>query len=158
MVGETSRQTTLTVGTKNNTKPLSARQMLATGHLEASPSPFSSEGTALHGIRRRSGRDNHLERIIDLSDVIDHDEITAAGTNILPLKSPPPPVDPVTNRYYVDCLLKRRARRRYGGKRRVVSYLVKWEGYGPEHNSWVLKRHIHADLVEAFESRQQKFH
>lgn len=58
------------------------------------------------------------------------------------------------NEYYVDYLLQRRARRHQGGKRKVTSYLVKWKGYGPEHNSWVLKRNIDTELVRMFDLHQ----
>ncbi|EKG13876.1 Chromo domain/shadow [Macrophomina phaseolina MS6] len=65
-----------------------------------------------------------------------------------------PPAVLEKNEYYVDCLLQRRARRHQGGKRKVISYLVKWKGYGPEHNSWVLKRNIDTELVRMFDLHQ----
>jgi len=50
----------------------------------------------------------------------------------------PPPVDPEDNQYSVESLLERRVRRLGGrNRRKVIQYLVKWEGYGNEHNSWV---------------------
>ncbi|KAH7016617.1 hypothetical protein B0J12DRAFT_586336, partial [Macrophomina phaseolina] len=60
----------------------------------------------------------------------------------------PPPVIPEDNQYLVERLLKCQVRRLHG--RRRVKYLVQWEGYGPEHNSWVCRRDIHPELVRAF--------
>lgn len=53
--------------------------------------------------------------------------------------------------YPIDALLRRRRQRKPGGKRKVVKYWVRWEGHGPEHNSWVLRRHIDADAITEFE-------
>ena len=61
----------------------------------------------------------------------------------------PPPVDAEDNQYSVDCLLDRRACP--VDKNAVCfEYLVKWEGYGPEHNSWVKENDIHEDLIKAY--------
>lgn len=65
-----------------------------------------------------------------------------------PQQARPPPVDPEDNQYLVRRLLKRRAYRHRG--RKVVRYLVEWEGYGAEHNCWVREADIHRGLVEAF--------
>lgn len=59
-----------------------------------------------------------------------------------------PPVDPEDNQYLVRRLLKRRAYRHRG--RKVVRYLVEWEGYSAEYNCWVREADIHRGLVEAF--------
>jgi hypothetical protein len=48
------------------------------------------------------------------------------------------------NQYTVECLLRRRKRRR------VIEYLVKWQGYGEEDNSWVRAADIHPGLIEDF--------
>jgi hypothetical protein len=64
---------------------------------------------------------------------------------------PPPPVelDDGDLAYQVDSLLDKRTRNI--GRRKVVEYLVKWAGYGPEHNSWEPDTNINDPaLIEAF--------
>ena len=53
-----------------------------------------------------------------------------------PHHSPPPPPDVVDGEleYTVDRVLDHRDKRI--GRRSVREYLVKWTGYGPEHNTW----------------------
>ena len=50
------------------------------------------------------------------------------------------------NQYIVECLRERRNRRR------MVEYLVKWQGYGEADNSWVKETDIHPGLIEDFGS------
>jgi hypothetical protein len=61
----------------------------------------------------------------------------------------PPPVDVDDNRYEVDRLLDKRTRRYGRGQR--VEYLVRWQGYGPEDDTWEPVSHIDAGLIESFE-------
>lgn len=64
---------------------------------------------------------------------------------------PPPAVVPEDNQYSVERLLGRRVRRLGGrNRRKVIQYLVKWEGYGNEHNGWVNETDIHKDLIKAY--------
>ena len=53
-----------------------------------------------------------------------------------PHHRPPPPPDVVDGEleYTVDRVLDHRDKR--SGRRTVGEYLVRWEGYGPEHNTW----------------------
>ena len=62
----------------------------------------------------------------------------------------PPPVDAEDNQFTVDRLLDKRKRRR--GRRWATEYLVRWEGYGPEDDSWVEVEGIHPELVAEYES------
>ena len=33
----------------------------------------------------------------------------------------------------------------------LIEFLVSWKGYGPEHNQWIKRQHMHTkDLVGAF--------
>ena len=67
---------------------------------------------------------------------------------------PPPPVllDDGGVGYLVETLLDRRSRTR--GRATVTEYLIKWQGYGPEHNTWEPSEHVldHA-LISQFERR-----
>ena len=36
-----------------------------------------------------------------------------------------------------------------------VSYLVKWEGFPDEHNTWQKRRDISSDLIDEFEATYQ---
>ncbi|XTI94404.1 hypothetical protein V2W45_1438577 [Cenococcum geophilum] len=53
---------------------------------------------------------------------------------------PPPAVNPEDSRYIVERLLESRL----GGRNRrtVMQFLVKWEGYREEHNSWVDENNV----------------
>src|SRR5205085_9370673 len=65
----------------------------------------------------------------------------------------PPAVDPEDNQYSVECLLGHHIPRLGGrNRRKVIQYLVKWEGYGSEHNSWINETDIHEDLIKAYEA------
>jgi hypothetical protein len=48
------------------------------------------------------------------------------------------------NQYAVEYLRERRNRGR------MIEYLVKWQGYGEAHNSWVKEADIHPGLIEVF--------
>lgn len=62
----------------------------------------------------------------------------------------PPPIDEEGNSYRVDRLLDKRVRRR--GRGSVLEYLVRWEGYGPEDDSWVAEINIEQSLIDDYES------
>lgn len=62
----------------------------------------------------------------------------------------PPPVIPEENRYKVEQLLDKRVE--HTGRRTVVKYLVRWEGYGPEDDTWEPVSHIDSDLVAEYEA------
>ena len=62
----------------------------------------------------------------------------------------PPPVDAEEDRFYVECLLDKRQRRR--GRGFSVEYLVRWRGYGPEDDMWVNAKQIDDDVIEAYEA------
>lgn len=63
-------------------------------------------------------------------------------------QSGPPPIVPEDDQYLVKRLLDCRMLK--FGRRKLVEYLVEWEGYGPSHNSWVRERDIHHGLIRAF--------
>jgi len=41
---------------------------------------------------------------------------------------------------------------RFGRTRRVVQYLVRWQGYGPENDQWVAASNISSDLINEYEA------
>lgn len=62
----------------------------------------------------------------------------------------PPPVPVAVDgdlEYEVEDILQHRDTRR--GTRTVRSYLVKWLGYGPEHNTWEPERNLNCDELIA---------
>jgi Chromo (CHRromatin Organisation MOdifier) domain len=64
---------------------------------------------------------------------------------------PPSAVVPEDDQYFVEWLLERLVRRLGGrNRRKVIQYLVKWEGYGNEHDSWVNETNIHEDLIKTY--------
>jgi hypothetical protein len=62
----------------------------------------------------------------------------------------PPPVIPEENRYKVEQLLDKRVER--VGRKDIVKYLVRWEGYGPEDDTWEPISHIDSDLITEYEA------
>jgi len=68
----------------------------------------------------------------------------------------PPPVywDEQGASFNVDRILDHRDKRY--GKRTVREYLVRWEGYGPEHNSWEPAANFHSDLLPRTYCEQRK--
>ena len=55
--------------------------------------------------------------------------------------------------FQVDMLLDKRISRYR--KTEKISYLVKWHGYGPEHNTWEPAENIlDSDLIKAFEAKK----
>ena len=58
--------------------------------------------------------------------------------------APPGPVVEDDNQYTVHSLLDKR-RVRYG-RRQVIQYLVRWEGYGPQDDTWVAETDIEDSL------------
>ncbi len=73
-------------------------------------------------------------------------------------EQPPPPLPDLINgteHYEVKKVLDSRRRKVKGKARepwcRVTNYFVKWKGYGPESNSWVLEDNMDMDkLIEEF--------
>jgi hypothetical protein len=61
---------------------------------------------------------------------------------------PPPPLffDDGVPHYEVEAVLKHRLVRR--GKRHVKQYLIKWAGYGPEHNTWEPESHLNQACLD----------
>jgi hypothetical protein len=77
-----------------------------------------------------------------------------ASGNVQP---PPEPVltDDGDVLFLVDQLLDRRTRMQ--GRKRVTEYLVKWQGYAPEHNTWELATNIEdPDLIKQFDARERQ--
>jgi transposase InsO family protein len=67
--------------------------------------------------------------------------------------APPPVPDMISGEptYQVEAILQHRVRK-YGARTRK-EYLVKWENYGPEHNSWEpAKNFISPDLLKQYHS------
>jgi len=54
------------------------------------------------------------------------------------------------DQYYVDMLLDKRVTR--SGRRQMVQYLVRWQGYGPENDQWVAASNISNDLINEYEA------
>jgi Chromo (CHRromatin Organisation MOdifier) domain len=70
-----------------------------------------------------------------------------------PLREPPrpPPLIPEDNQYEVERILEHRDAGR--GRRKKREYLLRWEGYGEDSDSWVVREDIHEDLVKEYHRR-----
>jgi hypothetical protein len=64
--------------------------------------------------------------------------------------APPGPVVQEDDQYLVNQLLDKR-RVRYGNKE-IIQYLVRWEGYGPQDDTWVAASDIEDSLKQAYEA------
>ena len=69
----------------------------------------------------------------------------------IPSKPPPIILDTGDEEYEVEAILDKKI------SRRQVQYLVKWLGYGPEHNQWLPLKDLtnSMDLIRDFESTRQ---
>ncbi|MCW5952828.1 MAG: DDE-type integrase/transposase/recombinase, partial [Propionibacteriaceae bacterium] len=65
----------------------------------------------------------------------------------------PGPVEVEDNRYEVERLLRKQVR--HFGRNRTAKegYMVRWKGFGPEHDVWVSAADIDSSLIEAFNER-----
>ena len=70
------------------------------------------------------------------------------------LVQPPLPLDYIDDGpiFQVDCLLDKRLSKK--GNREETQYVVKWAGYGPEHNTWessynILDKSLIADYLKS---------
>jgi hypothetical protein len=64
---------------------------------------------------------------------------------------PPPPLffsDDGSPYYEVEAVLKHREHKR--GNRTVKQYLIKWAGYGHEHNTWEPERHLNQACLDEY--------
>ncbi|WIA44486.1 hypothetical protein OEZ86_007230 [Tetradesmus obliquus] len=65
----------------------------------------------------------------------------------------PMPIQPAVaedNQWYVEALLDKSIRRHRG--RRMVHYLVRWKGFGPEEDSWIPHTAIEQSLIDEYEA------
>uniref|UniRef100_A0A383WFN5 Reverse transcriptase n=1 Tax=Tetradesmus obliquus TaxID=3088 RepID=A0A383WFN5_TETOB len=63
------------------------------------------------------------------------------------------PVQPAVaedNQWYVEALLDKSIRTHHG--RRLVHYLVRWKGFGPEDDSWVPHTAVEQSLIDEYEA------
>jgi hypothetical protein len=70
--------------------------------------------------------------------------------------APPPMPDLISGEptYQVEAILNHRVRKQ--GGRTKKEYLVKWENYGPEHNSWEPARNfVSPDLLKEYHSKNK---
>jgi len=54
--------------------------------------------------------------------------------------------------YIVDEILEKRVK----GKSNQIEYLIKWEGFGNEYNTWEPKKNVNQELVKQFEEKLLK--
>jgi hypothetical protein len=71
----------------------------------------------------------------------------------IPEVDPPAAVDPDDCQFNVERLVRKRVRtvRRH----KIVQYLVKWEGYPDDENTWEDEIDIHGDLIKAFAKQKR---
>jgi hypothetical protein len=54
----------------------------------------------------------------------------------------------------VDHLLADRVRKKVNGKSQITEYLVRWSGFGAEHDTWEPSTGIHASLIKAYRAHK----
>jgi hypothetical protein len=54
------------------------------------------------------------------------------------------------NQWYVESLLHKSYRTHHG--KRMVHYLVRWKGFGPEDDSWIPHTAIEQSLIDEYEA------
>ena len=54
----------------------------------------------------------------------------------------------------VDHLLADRIRKNVNGKSQITEYLVRWSGFGAEHDTWEPRANIHASLIQAYRTQK----
>ena len=54
----------------------------------------------------------------------------------------------------VDHLLANRVRKKVNGKSQITEYLVRWSGFGAEHDTWEPRANIHASLIQAYRTQK----
>ena len=66
------------------------------------------------------------------------------------IRQPPAPIyfDEGSPYYEVEAVLQHRTKK--SGKRTVNQYLVKWAGYGHEHNTWEPERHLNKAALDSY--------
>lgn len=75
-------------------------------------------------------------------------------------QTPPPPlmIDG-EERFIIDRILRKEQRKQPGNKTRRPYYRVRWQGYGPDEDSWIEALELHEqvpELVDAFEAERTK--
>jgi hypothetical protein len=65
-------------------------------------------------------------------------------------RHPPPPIyfDEGLPFYEVEAILQHRTKK--SGKRTVNQYLIKWDGYGHEHNTWEPEMHLNKAALDSY--------
>ena len=59
-----------------------------------------------------------------------------------------------TPQWEVDSLVDSRTRKNVNGRVQITEYLVRWSGFGAEHDTWEPSANIHADLITAYRKLQ----
>ena len=59
-----------------------------------------------------------------------------------------------TAQWEVESLIGDRTRKHVSGKAQVIEYLVRWAGFGPEHDTWEPSTNIHKDLIKEYKLRK----
>lgn len=76
-------------------------------------------------------------------------------------ESPPPAPIIVEGeeRYIIDRILRKEQRRQRGDKSRRIYYRIRWQGYGPEDDTWIREDELREqvpEMVEDFERSQKR--
>ncbi|PNP59924.1 hypothetical protein FNYG_14750 [Fusarium nygamai] len=64
------------------------------------------------------------------------------------------PID--ENRYKVNFIIKRQVRRLRRNATPFKGFLIRWKGWGPEHDQWVKTADISEELMESFRKKHPK--
>ena len=113
-------------------------------------------------VKRKVGKvafELELPPHINIHPVISCIHLEPARKEHLKDATPPPPIIvDGEERYLINRIVRKERRRQKGDRTRKVYYRVRWQGYGPEEDTWIESAELKSqvpEMVEAFEANHR---